>query len=63
MATISALFVALFSMGVVAGSLGWTVTALYTSALIAQYLLVATAARNYGTRFVLNILTEESQSC
>lgn len=62
MATISALFVALFSMGVIAGSVGWKVTALYTGALIAQYLLVATAARNYGTRFVLNVLTEESQS-
>jgi len=62
MATISALFVVLFSIGVVAGSVDWKTVALYSVALITQYLLVASAARNYGTRFVLNVLSEESQT-
>jgi|ERR1700728_3954127 len=61
-ATISALFVVLFSIGVVAGSVNGKAATLYTGALIAQYLLTASAARNYGKRFVLNVLTEESQS-
>jgi len=62
MATVSALFVVLFSIGVVAASVNWETTALYAVGLIAQYLLVASAARNYGTRFVLNVISEESQS-
>jgi hypothetical protein len=62
MATISILFVVLFSIGLVVGSVNWRTVVPYTGALIAQYLLVASAARNYGTRFVLNVLAEESQS-
>jgi hypothetical protein len=62
MTTIAALFVVLFSIGVVIGSVDWKTAALYTVALIAQYLLIASAARNYGTRFVLNVLSEESQT-
>lgn len=62
MATMSALFVVLFSIGVVAGSVGRKTVAFYSVALIAQYLLVARAARNYGTRFVLSVLSEESQT-
>jgi hypothetical protein len=61
MATISALFVALFSIGLIAGSINWRSVVLYTGALVGQYLLVASAARNYGARFVLNVLAEESQ--
>jgi len=34
----------------------------YAGALVVQYLLVASAARNYGNRFVLNVLAEESQT-
>lgn len=62
MATISTLFVVLFSIGVIGASVNWKTTVLYIFALIAQYLLVASAARNYGTRFVLNVLSEQSQS-
>ncbi len=59
MAAISALFVVLLSIGVFAGLVGWKITALYAAALFAQYLLVANSARNYGNRFVLNVLSEE----
>jgi hypothetical protein len=62
MTTISALFVVLFTVGVVAASLNWKTATVYAAGLIAQYFLVASAARNYGNRFVLNVLTEESQS-
>jgi len=61
-ATLSAIFVALLSLGVVLSSVSWKPAAIYGAALIAQYLIVATSARNYGTRFVLNVLTEESHS-
>jgi hypothetical protein len=62
MATISAVFAVLFSVALFAASVNWRTVVLYMGALIAQYLLVASAARNYGTRFVLNVLAEESQS-
>jgi hypothetical protein len=62
MASISALLVVLFSIGLAVSSANPKVVALYTGILIAQYVLVASAARNYGTRFVLNVLAEESQS-
>jgi hypothetical protein len=62
MATISAVLVVLFSIGVVASSIERKIAVLYSGGLIVQYLLVASAARNYGVRFVLNVLTEESQS-
>jgi hypothetical protein len=62
MASIAALFVVLFTIGVAAASLNWKTAALYAVGLTAQYLLVARAAQNYGTRFVLNVLSEESQS-
>lgn len=62
MTAISALFVILFSIGVVVGSVNWKTPVLYTAGLIAQYFLIASAARNYGKRFVLNVLAEESQT-
>jgi hypothetical protein len=62
MATISSIFVVLFSIGVVGASINWETATSYTTLLIAQYLVVATAARNYGKRFVLNVLAEESQT-
>jgi len=62
MATVSILFFVLFSIGMFVGSVNWKTAVLYMFALIAQYLLVACAARNYGTRFVLNILSEQSHS-
>lgn len=61
MTVISSLFVLLFSIGVVGASVNSKTAALYAAVLIAQYLVVASAARNYGKRFVLNVLAEESQ--
>lgn len=61
MTTIAALFVLCFSVGVAAGSVNWKTATVYVVGLVIQYLLTATAARNYGTRFVLNVLAEESQ--
>ena len=62
MTTIAALFVVLFPVGVAGVAVSWRTELLYSVALCAQYLLVATAARNYGVRFVLNVLSEVSQS-
>jgi hypothetical protein len=62
MTTLSAVFVLLFSIAIGLDSVGWKIAVLYCGALLAQYLMVATAARNYGIRFVLNVLAEESHS-
>jgi hypothetical protein len=62
MATIAAVFVVLFSIGVVAISVNWKTSLLYVGALTVQYVLVARAAQNYGNRFVLDVLSEESSS-
>lgn len=62
MTAVSAVFVVLFSMGVLIASVGWKMAALYSAVLIAQYLILSTSARNYGRRFVLNVLTEESHA-
>jgi hypothetical protein len=61
-AAISALFVLLLPIGVFTGAVDWKIAVLYGVALLAQYLLVTNAARNYGNRFVLNVLVEESHS-
>jgi hypothetical protein len=60
--TISAVFAVLFSIGVVTASVGWKTSLLYAGALTLQYILAASAARNYGKRFVLDVLAEESSS-
>ena len=62
MATIAAVFVVLFSIGVLAASVNWKTSLLYVGALTVQYVLVARAAQNYGKRFVLDVLSEESSS-
>jgi hypothetical protein len=62
MATIAAAFVVLFSIGVVAASVNWKTSLWYVGALAVQYVLVASAAQNYGKRFVLDVLSEESSS-
>jgi hypothetical protein len=62
MTAISALFVLLFPIGLVIVSVNLRTSLLYGGGLVVQYLLVATAARNYGVRFVLNVLAEEAQS-
>lgn len=43
------------------GLVDWRTSLLYAGSLIAQYFLVASAARNYGMRFVLNVLSDELQ--
>lgn len=60
MATISVLFFALFSAGVIASPVNAKSAAVYVLTLLMQYVLVASAARNYGNRFVLNVLSEQS---
>ena len=62
MTTIAAVFAVVFSIGLLVASVSRTVLLLYVGVLVAQYILVASAARNYGNRFVLNVLCEESQS-
>ncbi|MCX7355152.1 MAG: hypothetical protein NTY59_10025 [Alphaproteobacteria bacterium] len=62
MASISSLFVILFPLGVFAENFQWEVAAIYAAALLLQYVLIAISARNYGNRFVLNVLVEESQT-
>jgi hypothetical protein len=58
--TISAAFAILFSVGAAVASTGWKISLTYTVALAIQYVVAASAARNYGNRFVLNVLSEES---
>jgi hypothetical protein len=62
MTTLSAIFLALFSIGISFDSVSWKTEYLYSTVLIAQYFIIATSARNYGTRFVLNVLAEESHA-
>ncbi len=61
MATIAAVFVVLLTLGVAAVPVRLRILLVYGGGLIGQYLLLASAARNYGTRFVLNVLAEVSQ--
>jgi hypothetical protein len=62
MTTIAAVVAALFSIGVVAVSVSTKTAALYIGALLLQYILIASAAQNYGNRFVLDVMSEESSS-
>ena len=62
MAALSAIFFVVFSVGVLIAMVGSNIAVMYSGILIAQYLIISTAARSYGTRFVLNVLTEESHT-
>ncbi|HXM64949.1 MAG TPA: hypothetical protein VN950_29065 [Terriglobales bacterium] len=62
MTTIAAVFALVFSIGVIAASVNWRISLLYVGALCIQYVLIASAAQNYGRRFVLDVLSEESSS-
>ncbi|HEY2917389.1 MAG TPA: hypothetical protein VGK77_00200 [Candidatus Binatia bacterium] len=62
MASISALFAILFPLAVFATYPKSEVAAIYAAALLFQYVLIAISARNYGNRFVLNVLVEESHA-
>jgi hypothetical protein len=62
MTTIAAVFAVVFSIGVIAASVNWRISLLYVGALCIQYVLIASAAQNYGRRFVLDVLSEESSA-
>ncbi len=62
MAAFSTLFVVLFLAGGIAASVGTRVVLLYCAFLVSQYLVLSTSARNYGNRFVLNVLAEASRA-
>lgn len=62
MTAVSAIFAVLFSIGIFIDSVSLKIATFYSVALITQYLAIATSARNYGKRFVLNVLAEESHS-
>jgi len=61
-AGLAAIFAVLFPMCVVLTSATIQVVLIYFIVLLIQYLIAATSARNYGNRFVMNVLTEESHS-
>jgi len=62
MAALAAVLAVSFSIGAFITAIGWKLATLYSVALVGQYVLVATSARNYGNRFVANVLAEESQA-
>jgi|SRR5713226_2855915 hypothetical protein len=62
MTALSAIFLVLFSVAISLDSVSWKVGCIYIISLIGQYLIIASSAQNYGTRFVLNVLTEESHT-
>jgi len=62
MTALSAIFLGLFSVGISLDSASWKVGCIYITSLIGQYLIIASSAQNYGKRFVLNVLAEESHT-
>ncbi len=61
MAGLSAIFAVAFLAGALFSPASWKTVAGYGGFLVLQYVALAMAARNYGVRFVTNVLTEESQ--
>jgi hypothetical protein len=62
MTVVSAIFAVLLPVGVFMVSVDRQVVIIYSAALIAEYMILATSARNYGERFVLNVLAEEGNA-
>ncbi len=62
LATLAASFMLLFPIGIFLASIRRQILLAYIAALALQFVLVATSARNYGIRFVMNVLAEESQT-
>jgi len=58
MTAVAAVFLMAFCAIMLATPTSRGVIGIYALALLAQYLLVATAARNYGNRFALNVIAE-----
>lgn len=62
MTAMAAIFAVAFSAGALVAAVSWKTVVVYVGALVIQYLILATSARNYGNRFVANVLVEESQA-
>jgi hypothetical protein len=62
MTTLAATFILLFPIGMLLTSISRKLLLVYIAALVLQFVAVAISARNYGTRFVLNVLAEESRT-
>lgn len=62
MATLAAMFILFFPIGLLFVSISRGLLLAYIAALLLQFIAVAVSARNYGTRFVLNVLAEDSQT-
>lgn len=62
MTALSALFLIIFASGAVISPVGWKVVIPYYLFLILQYFAISASARNYGERFVANVLVEESHA-
>jgi hypothetical protein len=62
MTAISAVFTFAFPLCAFFSSTHKETAFYYTVALVGQYLILSASARNYGNRFVLNVVTEESHS-
>ena len=60
--SLSLIFALVFSLCAFLSPVHQGAAFIHCAALLGQYLVVATSARNYGRRFVLNVLTEESQA-
>ncbi|HEV2692322.1 MAG TPA: hypothetical protein VG347_05445 [Verrucomicrobiae bacterium] len=60
MAALSAVFIPALSTCTLLSACSLSLRTLYCVALFFQYFIVATSARNYGNRFVANVLAEES---
>jgi hypothetical protein len=60
---IAACFAVLFSAGAALVFADWKTWTVYAVMLLFQYAIIASAARNYGNRFVLNVLCEECVTC
>jgi len=62
MAALSAIFAVVVPFCAFLSPIPRGIALAYSVALLAQYLIIATSARNYGRRFVLNVLSEESHA-
>lgn len=60
LAAVSAVLLCLFSVAVIVSNMALRLKLGYTGYLLFQYVITAVAARNYGNRFVTNVLVEES---
>jgi hypothetical protein len=60
MSTVAAISALMFSAGIAMTGVDRQTLLIYSALLATQYTLIARAAHNYGNRFVLNVVCEES---